>query len=77
MERDKLLHFIAGFLLSAIGGYIFLPFITLGFIAGYLKEWADVKWELGREELADMYWTWAGAMFGSMAVLSYLAFGGF
>ena len=58
--NDKILHFIAGFLLS-ITGIIFTPFLLLGFIFAFGKEWYDHYTKTGVIEINDIIATILGA----------------
>jgi membrane-associated HD superfamily phosphohydrolase len=57
--NDKILHFIAGFLLS-ITGIIFTPFLLLGFIFAFGKEWYDHYTKTGVVEINDIIATILG-----------------
>jgi len=63
MEEDKAKHLVAGFLISYIGGVIFLPLAVLGFLAGFGKEWLDAR-GFGQVESEDIWFTCAGAGLG-------------
>jgi glycopeptide antibiotics resistance protein len=58
--NDKILHFIAGFLLS-ITGIIFTPFLLLGFIFAFVKELYDHYTKTGVAEINDIIATILGA----------------
>ena len=64
MEKDKLYHFIAGLILSLIGGY-FNPLygLILGIFAGVAKEVYDY-YDYGLFDKKDMLFTWLGAIIG-------------
>ena len=64
MEKDKLYHFIAGLILSLIGGY-FNPLygLILGIQAGIGKEVYDY-YDYGLFDKKDMLFTWLGAIIG-------------
>lgn len=75
MQNDKKLHFIAGLVISLVGGLIFLPLVALGFLAGIVKEWWDSRGH-GQVEWMDFVWTAIGAAVGGcIAVVAKL--GGF
>ena len=59
--NDKILHFVAGFLLS-ITGIIFTPFLLLGFIFAFGKEWYDDFTKKGVVEMNDIIATLLGAI---------------
>jgi glycopeptide antibiotics resistance protein len=59
--NDKILHFIAGFLLS-ITGIIFTPFLLLGFIFAFVKELYDHYTKTGVAEINDIIATILGAI---------------
>lgn len=58
--NDKVLHFIAGLLLS-LTGIIFTPFLLLGFIFAFGKEWYDGYTKTGVVEINDIIATILGA----------------
>ena len=58
--NDKILHFIAGFLLS-ITGIIFIPFLLLGYIFAFGKELYDHYTKTGVVEINDIIATLLGA----------------
>ena len=62
MAIDKLYHFIAGFLISLIGGY-FNPLcgLFLGISAGVAKEVYDY-YDYGLFDKKDMLFTWLGSI---------------
>ena len=64
MEKDKLYHFIAGLILSLIGGH-FNPLygLILGISAGIGKEVYDY-YDYGLFDKKDMLFTWLGAIIG-------------
>tara|TARA_R110000803_G_scaffold144173_1_gene210073 strand:+ start:908 stop:1123 length:216 start_codon:yes stop_codon:yes gene_type:complete len=59
--NDKILHFIAGFLLS-LTGIIYTPFLLLGFIFAFGKEWYDGYTKTGVVEINDIIATLLGAI---------------
>jgi len=59
--NDKVLHFVAGFLLS-ITGVIFSPLLLLGFIFAFVKEWYDGYTGRGVVEINDIVATLLGAI---------------
>ena len=59
--NDKIQHFIAGFLLS-ITGIVFTPFLLLGFIFAFGKEWYDDFTKKGVVEMNDIIATLLGAI---------------
>jgi VanZ family protein len=59
--NDKILHFIAGFLLS-LTGIIFIPLLLLGFIFAFGKEWYDGYTKTGVVEINDIIATLLGAI---------------
>lgn len=61
-------HLICGFLISALMGLVWRPFIVNGFLAGYLKEIIDF-YDYGVFDAADMYITWIGALCAVIFVL--------
>jgi hypothetical protein len=73
---DKVLHFIAGFLISAaVTVYFTNPlagFVTAS-VVGALKELADHALGAGTPEWDDFWWTSLGGFWGMTAVLG-LAF---
>ena len=68
MQNDKKLHLIAGFIISLVGGLIFLPLVVLGFAAGGLKGWWDSRGH-GQVEWMDFVWTCVGALAGSIGAV--------
>ena len=72
MTVDKLYHFIAGFLISLIGGY-FNPLcgLFLGIFAGVAKEVYDY-YDYGLFDKKDMLFTWLGAIIGYLGVIMWL-----
>ena len=62
MEKDKLYHFIAGFIISLIGGN-FNPLcgLFLGMLAGVAKEVYDY-YDYGLFDKRDMLFTWLGSI---------------
>lgn len=69
MTVDKLYHFIAGLILSLIGGY-FNPLcgLFLGIFAGVAKEVYDY-YDYGLFDKKDMLFTWLGATIGYLGVI--------
>ena len=65
---DKILHFVAGFLLS-ITGIIFTPFLLLGFIFAFGKEWYDGYTGRGVVEVNDIIATLLGALLAVCLIL--------
>ena len=61
-EPDKKKHFIAGFVISAIVGFLLVPWVgfATGCIAGILKEWWDSKGH-GTADVMDAIFTFLGA----------------
>jgi len=59
--NDKILHFVAGFLLS-ITGIVFTPFLLLGFIFAFGKELYDGYTGRGVVEINDIIATLLGAI---------------
>ena len=59
--NDKILHFVAGFLLS-ITGVIFSPLLLAGFIFAFGKEWYDGYSGRGVVEINDIVATLLGAI---------------
>ena len=59
--NDKILHFIAGFLLS-LTGIIYTPLLLLGFIFAFGKEWYDGYTKTGVVEINDIIATLLGAI---------------
>jgi len=70
IEQDKVKHIIAGFIITVVGGLIFLPFAFLGFLSGFVKEWYD-SFGFGNVEAADIWYTCAGAAFGLVVLFLY------
>ena len=70
--NDKVLHFIAGFLLSLIG-ILFIPFILLGFLFAFGKEWYDGYTGTGVVDINDIIATILGSITSSSFIL-YLIF---
>lgn len=69
LEKDKLYHFIAGFLISLIGGYFNqLCGLFLGIFAGVAKEVYDY-YDYGLFDKKDMLFTWLGAIIGYLGVI--------
>jgi hypothetical protein len=66
--NDKILHFIAGLLLS-ITGIIFTPFVLLGFIFAFGKEWYDGYTKTGVVEINDIIATLLGAILAVIIIL--------
>ena len=66
--NDKILHFIVGFILS-IPGVIFVPFLLLGFIFAFGKEWYDGYTKTGVVEMNDIIATLLGAILAVIIVL--------
>ncbi len=66
--NDKILHFIVGFILS-ITGVIFTPFLLLGFIFAFGKEWYDGYTKTGVVEMNDIIATLLGAVLAVLIVL--------
>jgi len=64
-KYDKIVHFVCGFCLSALG-FIIPPLFMLGFVAGIVKELLDTKKDKPFD-VVDMLATFAGA---SVAVAS-------
>lgn len=66
MEKDKLYHLIAGFLISAILGVRFDPMesLLLGMWAGVGKELYDF-YDYGVFDVKDMLFTFLGAFLGA------------
>ena len=69
--NDKILHFIVGFLLS-ITGLVYIPFISLGFIFAFGKEFYDHYTKTGVAEINDIIATLLGA---SLAVIIIIQWG--
>ncbi len=67
---DKILHFVAGFLLS-ITGIVFTPFLLLGFIFAFGKEWYDGYTGRGVVEVNDIVATLLGAILAVGIVLIF------
>ena len=66
-------HTIFGFLISFVMGSLWWPGVSLGFIAGPVKEIIDF-YDYGRFDEADMWMTWVGAMPGTVAaIMVYIA----
>ena len=65
--NDKILHFVAGFLLS-VTGIIFTPFLLLGFIFAFGKEWYDGYSGRGVVEINDIVATLLGAILAVVMV---------
>ena len=59
--NDKILHFVAGLLLS-MTGIVFTPFLLLGFIFAFGKEWYDGYTKTGVVEVNDIIATLLGAI---------------
>ena len=59
--NDKILHFIAGLLLS-LTGIIFTSFLLLGFIFAFGKEFYDHYTKTGVAEINDVIATLLGAI---------------
>ena len=59
--NDKILHFIAGLLLS-LTGIIYTPLLLLGFIFAFGKEWYDGYTKTGVVEINDIIATLLGAI---------------
>lgn len=72
MQRDKVLHFVAGLLIAFIVALFFG--ITTGLITailvGLLKELWDWKSEKGVVDIWDFIWTWAGGIVGALIASS-------
>lgn len=62
---DKKLHFIAGFLIALIGGFLTDPITGVGFAiaAGVFKECYD-SYNDGKFDPVDMIVTWVGGLVG-------------
>ena len=65
---DKILHFVAGFLLS-MTGIVFTPFLLLGFIFAFGKEWYDGYTKTGVVEINDIVATLLGAILAVIIIL--------
>ena len=72
MKIDKLLHFMAGFVLSC-AGFLWWPFLCFGYIAGVWKEliWDKILGK-GKFEIDDMLWTFYGATIPTVVVLLFI-----
>ena len=68
--NDKILHFVAGLLLS-MTGIVFTPFLLLGFIFAFGKEWYDGYTGRGVVEINDIVATLLGAILAVGIVLSF------
>jgi len=66
--NDKILHFVAGFLLS-MTGIVFTPFLLLGFIFAFGKEWYDGYTKTGVVEINDIVATLLGAILAVIIIL--------
>tara|TARA_R110000822_G_scaffold139089_2_gene276637 strand:+ start:217 stop:432 length:216 start_codon:yes stop_codon:yes gene_type:complete len=66
--NDKIQHFIAGFLLS-ITGIIYTPFLLLGFIFAFGKEFYDYYTKTGVAEINDVVATLLGAILAVIIIL--------
>ena len=71
--KNKVQHFIAGFLLSILG-LIWTPLILLGFMFGIGKEAYDYISGKGVSEWADMAYTFYGAILALIIVLGGIIF---
>ena len=65
--NDKILHFVAGLLLS-MTGIVFTPFLLLGFIFAFGKEWYDGYTGRGVVEINDIVATLLGAILAVVMV---------
>lgn len=65
--NDKILHFVAGLLLS-MTGIVFTPFLLLGFIFAFGKEWYDGYTKTGVVEVNDIIATLLGAILAVVIV---------
>ena len=65
--NDKVLHFIAGLLLS-LTGIIYTPLLLLGFIFAFGKEWYDGYTGRGVVEVNDIVATLLGAILAVVMV---------
>ena len=65
--NDKILHFVAGLLLS-MTGIVFTPFLLLGFIFAFGKEWYDGYTKTGAVEVNDIIATLLGAILAVVIV---------
>ena len=65
--NDKILHFVAGLLLS-MTGIVFTPFLLLGFIFAFGKEWYDGYTKTGVVEVNDIVATLLGAILAVVMV---------
>lgn len=70
--NDKVLHFIAGFLLS-ITGVIFSPLLLLGFIFAFGKEWYDGYTGKGVVEVNDIIATLLGAILAVIIIAMFMS----
>jgi tetrahydromethanopterin S-methyltransferase subunit F len=68
LQKDKIKHLIVGFLLSVLGVF-YLPLMALGFIFGVGKELYDLKTGKGVYEVADIIWTFVGAIIAVIMVV--------
>jgi branched-subunit amino acid ABC-type transport system permease component len=71
MEQDKVKHLIAGFVITIIGGLVFVPFALFGLLSGFVKEWLDARMG-GTVDDADVWYTCIGAAIGLFVLLVYL-----
>jgi hypothetical protein len=70
--NDKILHFVAGFLLS-ITGIVFTPFLLLGFIFAFGKEWYDGYTGKGVVEINDIIATLLGAILAVIIIAMFMS----
>lgn len=70
IPRDKQLHFLAGLSLALIVGSLFGPAMGLGaaVVAGVAKELYDMTTGRGTPEWADLWFTLAGGLLGSLII---------
>lgn len=68
IKQDKILHFITGFVLS-ITGVIFFPFLLLGFVFAFGKEFYDYYTKKGIVEINDIISTLLGSTLAVIIIL--------
>ena len=74
LPKDKLYHFVAGVVISLIGGFVLSPIegIGLAIAGGIFKECYD-RYDYGKYDIADMIATWIGGACG-FAVVSLIQY---